>query len=290
MHFPALPSASIGSMIPNTWQLLGRALVVLPKDDEQAKSAAEVYLRTLPVGSASIVTQESISQASGAFGTVAVFCADATRFFRMDMVLIQRCLDLLIPGGHVVAWLGGLADGDASQLETEALFAGAMDARMENCAKSWLHMSWVQLTCFKPTWATGSSAAVAEGVAKINEDDLLDEVPAPQGKGKSDCSSKPKACENCSCGRKELEDKHGAEEAKKRLESGKERSSCGSCYLGDAFRCESCPYRGLPAFKPGSKVELSSGETEGTGQLDMRLDAGDGALSTAGGKLVVSVA
>merc|ERR1712232_926532 len=95
--------------------------------------------------------------------------------------------------------------------------------------------------------------------------------------------TQPKACANCSCGRKELEDKLGAEETKKRLEQGKERSACGSCYLGDAFRCESCPYRGLPAFKPGTKVELSGGETVGSGQLAMRIDAGDEATATKDG-------
>lgn len=34
------------------------------------------------------------------------------------------------------------------------------------------------------------------------------------------------------------------EQLVKQLEKGDIKSSCGSCYLGDAFRCASCPYKG----------------------------------------------
>lgn len=90
-----------------------------------------------------------------------------------------------------------------------------------------------------------------------------------------------KACKNCSCGLAELEAEEansgkvilldsdsavevGVGDATKSLIAAakaapKATSSCGSCFLGDAFRCASCPYLGLPAFNPGEKVEIDIG-------------------------------
>ena len=34
-------------------------------------------------------------------------------------------------------------------------------------------------------------------------------------------------------------------------------TGCGKCSMGDSFRCGSCPYKGLPAFKAGDKLILS---------------------------------
>jgi anamorsin len=40
------------------------------------------------------------------------------------------------------------------------------------------------------------------------------------------------------------------------LENPQPAGGCGSCALGDAFRCGTCPFRGLPSFEYGKKVEL----------------------------------
>lgn len=75
-------------------------------------------------------------------------------------------------------------------------------------------------------------------------------------------NSKPKkACANCTCGLADELEKEAKDQVDAVIKDAP-KSSCGSCYLGDAFRCASCPYRGMPAFNPGDKVVIDLGSDE----------------------------
>nr|XP_051213567.1 anamorsin homolog isoform X2 [Lolium perenne] len=125
----------------------------------------------------------------------------------------------------------------------------------------------------KPTWSMGSSFPLKKAIkalpkTKIDDDELIDEhsllteddlkkPQLPVGDCEVGATKKArKACKNCSCGRAE---------AKQKVEKlgltadqiDNPVSACGSCGLGDAFRCSGCPYRGLAPFKLGQKVTLS---------------------------------
>ncbi|KAG7281544.1 hypothetical protein CRUP_007578 [Coryphaenoides rupestris] len=108
-------------------------------------------------------------------------------------------------------------------------------------------------------WTLSANDMDDEAVDLVDSDTLLDEedlkkpdpasLRAPCGDG---TTKKKKACKDCSCGlAEELE--QGPTGVKKAIIP---KSSCGSCYLGDAFRCDGCPHTGKPAFKPGEKIVL----------------------------------
>ncbi|GJD05672.1 Anamorsin [Galdieria sulphuraria] len=100
--------------------------------------------------------------------------------------------------------------------------------------------------------------------AQVDEQDLVDENSLVEmdetleGVGqKSACAVGRKPCANCTCGKAEKLE-NSVKIATYSLTETAPSSACGNCYRGDAFRCAGCPYLGLPPFKPGEKVALSS--------------------------------
>ncbi|XP_015265136.1 PREDICTED: anamorsin [Gekko japonicus] len=106
-------------------------------------------------------------------------------------------------------------------------------------------------------WTLSANDTNDEDSDLLDSDELLDsedlKKPDPASLKAPSCkeSGKRKACKNCTCGL--------AEELEKEKEKNNPvpKSACGNCYLGDAFRCASCPYAGMPAFKPGEKILLN---------------------------------
>nr|XP_040018880.1 anamorsin isoform X1 [Gasterosteus aculeatus aculeatus]XP_040018881.1 anamorsin isoform X1 [Gasterosteus aculeatus aculeatus] len=106
-------------------------------------------------------------------------------------------------------------------------------------------------------WTLSANDMDDDDVDLVDSDALLDEEdlkkPDPASLKAPTCgegSAKKKACKNCTCGLAE------EQESKGKAKTDLPKSACGSCYLGDAFRCASCPYAGMPAFKPGEKIVL----------------------------------
>ncbi|XP_027354223.1 anamorsin homolog [Abrus precatorius] len=181
--------------------------------------------------------------------------------------LIQESLRVLKVGGTVLIRkssqsAGGSVDKIISDLGNKLLLAGFSESQV---------LQSTGIKAKKPSWKIGSSFAIKKVVKSspkvqvdvdldlIDEDSLLTEedLKKPQlPPGDCEIGSTRKACKNCTCGR--------AQEEEKVFKLGltaeqinNPQSACGNCGLGDAFRCNTCPYKGLPPFRLGEKVALS---------------------------------
>ncbi|KAJ7499200.1 Fe-S cluster assembly protein DRE2 [Mycena latifolia] len=161
--------------------------------------------------------------------------------------------------------------------------AAALPLKKQAAAVPLLNRKKTDPATKKALWALSAPAAPSiDAEALLTAADRARPVPTcePVNAG---APRRKRACKNCSCGLRELEEEElrtgkvvlldGAQtgeavevsqDEKARLvraaaAAPKATSSCGSCFLGDAFRCASCPYLGLPAFKPGEKVEIDFG-------------------------------
>ncbi|XP_012883472.1 PREDICTED: anamorsin [Dipodomys ordii] len=184
--------------------------------------------------------------------------------------------------------LSGLVE--VKELQREALSPEEMQSVQEHLGCSGDSLLSVQITGKKPNFEVGSSSQLKLSIGKkspsvkppvdpaaaklwtlsandmedgsvdlIDSDELLDpedlQKPDPASLRAPSCGEgkKRKACKNCTCGLAEE-----LEKEKSKSQSSQPKSACGNCYLGDAFRCASCPYLGMPAFKPGEQVLLSN--------------------------------
>jgi hypothetical protein len=209
----------------------------------------------------------------------------------VDMVAAAACV---VPGGSLLY----PTDTDAS---LDLMIAGLVDVTTIKTTEG--QNIWQGN---KPQWEEGSKASVktedkekkkstttsswqAAVEAHVGGDDMMDlededvllelagpVAQPPTQKDGGGCATKKRACANCSCGRKEMEEAEENGTPRPKLsdeELAKMKSSCGNCHKGDAFRCASCPFLGKPAYNKG-EVPLSSSTSDGGSvKLDSFVDA-----------------
>lgn len=177
------------------------------------------------------------------FDVVVVVSEDTSRFHGEEAAgTLEKYHDLLSSDGLValVVPQGSLVGTDEKAIKKEFMYAGFIGVELVKDAEC------ILVTAKRPNWKVSGVESSKIEAAPI--DSYVSKAPEYDS-----CATKPRACANCTCGRAEREKKDAVALAE---DVDAPTSSCGNCYLGDAFRCESCPYKGLPAFKPGEKILL----------------------------------
>jgi len=218
--------------------------------------------------------QEIVGLASSSLDAILSLPADG-----LSQELLFECIRVLKPNGYLTLHdsVAQRTFESSQNLQNKLTLAGFTNTSIGNLGEL------VQVKSFKPNWEMGTSNRITiknKTLTKpnenktmwnidVNDDDIIDEdsliseqdLEKPSiDKGDCEVGSTKKACKNCSCGRVEMEQNGTAVPKRKltleMLENPGVESSCGSCGLGDAFRCRDCPYMGLPAFKPGNKIKF----------------------------------
>jgi hypothetical protein len=150
-------------------------------------------------------------------------------------------------------------EGNVQVIHTSLLLAG-LKATSERRENDNVRILIAQRKSTTSTQSKPISMAVGDDDDDlIDEDDLLNDTtltapsmtPRTVAEG-DDCSGR-KACDNCSCGRAEMEAGGEPMPELSKEELVQKTSACGNCPKGDAFRCASCPFLGKPAFKTGQE-------------------------------------
>mmetsp|Transcript_26430 Transcript_26430/g.84056 ORF Transcript_26430/g.84056 Transcript_26430/m.84056 type:complete len:250 (+) Transcript_26430:104-853(+) len=211
----------------------------------------------------SVAALARTTRADALFASIEVAAPEVAAARRDLGALLAR----LLPGGSLR--LAGAADV-ANELSSELLLAGFVDQAESDGA----------VICRKPGYAADAAPLKLGGNTQdkkqawklmadnfddnndVEDDDaLLNEEDRAAPAAPADCGpangGKKRACKNCSCGLKELEEAEAAGIEKVVTQPA---SACGNCAKGDAFRCASCPYLGTPAFDPSAKPEIKINE------------------------------
>lgn len=229
-------------------------LLILCKESESEKFAQD----TQQFDNATITTLTNLASVPNDSANIVVSNVLEKEYTKDTL---KKLLDILKAGGKLFISLPSNED----KIKFELITNGFMNVEVTKG----------KISAIKPKFEVGSAASLiipkrSPGVWKLNNlldddvetidpDDLLDEddvkKPDPLSLRVCGTTGKRKACKDCSCG---LAEELAAEGKAGKVIDTKDapKSSCGSCYLGDAFRCATCPYLGMPAFKPGEKIQL----------------------------------
>jgi len=250
----------------------GSIVAFIHTDDEAAQKMALNFQYLLEPKRMHVISKIDNLKSIRNIGNFIAFSTSES-YFKITYELLAAISQRLIPNGQVIL---NVTVENKEEVEEACLFGGLVNGFWSRIKKKG-DLYEGEFYCQNPHWViTGSlNNQKEENEDEEEEDDEYDDdefeedddyyfndddipvaalstVTAP---GAESAEKKSKACNDCSCGAKELEEEYG-DEAQQKVQEGAVRSNCGACYMGDAFRCGSCAYQGMPAFDPDAPPPL----------------------------------